>query len=136
MVDLVLHLNWTFRLLGELSYICERIMYCRAELFRFVVRLEIPGFGAARCPFTCSHRYRPEMTTPQPQDQSPIFVQTDAGDRVGLTWDKLDETREIDHVRDSSAGAICSFVGTTRDTFQGSFNHRRAALHVYEATVR
>jgi molybdopterin synthase catalytic subunit len=62
------------------------------------------------------------MSSSDSQKQAPIFLHTDAGDRIGLTWDKLDELKEIDHVRDASAGAICSFVGTTRDTFQGIIN--------------
>jgi molybdopterin synthase catalytic subunit len=40
-------------------------------------------------------------------------------DVVEIKENPLDIMRYIDAVRDSSAGAIATFSGTTRDTFQG-----------------
>jgi hypothetical protein len=51
----------------------------------------------------------------------PATTTTEAGDVVSLTYDRLDEQQLLESVRDSKAGAICSFVGTTRDDFQGSY---------------
>ncbi|CAD6587592.1 MAG: Molybdopterin synthase catalytic subunit [Cyphobasidiales sp. Tagirdzhanova-0007] len=57
------------------------------------------------------------MSSSLPED--PCLRETDAGDVLGLTFKPLDEVGDIDRVRHASAGAICSFVGTTRDTFEG-----------------
>lgn len=51
----------------------------------------------------------------------PHEVRTTEGDRLLLTHDVLDERALIDSVKDPRAGAVCSFVGTTRDTFEGAF---------------
>lgn len=40
-------------------------------------------------------------------------------DHIALTYAVLDEMHEINIARHASAGAICSFIGTTRDNFQG-----------------
>lgn len=45
---------------------------------------------------------------------------TEAGDHVALMMKPIDEYHEIQLARDSAAGAICSFIGTTRDNFQGT----------------
>jgi molybdopterin synthase catalytic subunit len=60
------------------------------------------------------------MSITLPND--PYEATTKAGDHVALTYKPLDEMHEINLARDSAAGAICSFIGTTRDNFQGVHN--------------
>ncbi|PWN45310.1 Molybdopterin biosynthesis MoaE, partial [Ceraceosorus guamensis] len=50
-------------------------------------------------------------------------------DVAELTYDALDESAALRHVRDASAGGTVLFVGTTRDTFQG----KRVLRLEYEA---
>lgn len=50
----------------------------------------------------------------------PFKATTENGDHVALTMKSIDEQHEINLARDSAAGAICSFIGTTRDNFKGS----------------
>lgn len=57
------------------------------------------------------------MALPLPED--PYETTTEAGDHVALTMHSIDEYHQINLARDSAAGAICSFIGTTRDNFQG-----------------
>jgi len=56
--------------------------------------------------------------------QDPYELTTDTGDHVALTMKPLDEYHEIQLARDSAAGAICSFIGTTRDNFQGMLSFK------------
>lgn len=58
------------------------------------------------------------MAVSLPRD--PYEASTDAGDHVALTFKLIDEYHEIQLARDGAAGAICSFIGTTRDNFQGT----------------
>ena len=57
------------------------------------------------------------MSLDLPDD--PYHRTTADGDYVALTYLPLDELHELNRVRDPSAGALCSFIGTTRDTFGG-----------------
>lgn len=50
----------------------------------------------------------------------PFEATTEDGDHVALTMKPIDEPHEINLARDPAAGAICSFIGTTRDNFRGS----------------
>lgn len=43
-------------------------------------------------------------------------------DVVTLTFQNLDLTETTKMVMDNSAGAISTFIGTTRDNFEGIFN--------------
>jgi hypothetical protein len=45
---------------------------------------------------------------------------TDAGDILELTYDTLDSETIIKSVQDNGAGAVAVFIGTTRDTFEGT----------------
>lgn len=68
----------------------------------------------------------PQSDLPDPRNMSldlpedPYYRTTPDGDYVALTYLSLDELHELNRVRDASAGALCSFIGTTRDTFGGS----------------
>jgi Molybdopterin converting factor, large subunit len=46
--------------------------------------------------------------------------------RVDITRDVIDERERIDFCRDSAAGAIAVFLGTTRDTYNGARVHNLA----------
>lgn len=46
---------------------------------------------------------------------------TELGDLLELTYDKLNTEAIIDSVKDDGAGAIATFIGTTRNSFQGKF---------------
>ena len=54
------------------------------------------------------------------QSQQDYGATTINGDHVALTYKPLDEQEHVDRVRDASAGAICTFTGTTRDSFKGT----------------
>lgn len=43
-------------------------------------------------------------------------------DILRLVEERIETTEVIDDVRDNSAGAISTFIGTTRDHFEGSFS--------------
>lgn len=60
------------------------------------------------------------MTSPAlaPSD-CPHEVRTSDGDLILLTHNVLDESALVNSVKDPKAGAVCSFIGTTRDTFEG-----------------
>ena len=51
--------------------------------------------------------------------------------RVDITRDVIDERERIDFCRDSAAGAIAVFLGTTRDTYNGA-RVRNLAYECYE----
>ena len=58
-----------------------------------------------------------DSTLPLPED--PYTRINESGDIVGLTYKPLTELGDVNSVRSPSAGAICSFFGTTRDNFEG-----------------
>ena len=58
----------------------------------------------------------------------PLMGTTADGDVVGLTSHTLDELKYISYVRDSAAGAISVFVGTTRDSFEGRWSCMMGAI--------
>ena len=43
------------------------------------------------------------------------------GDTFELTYERLDTEAIVKTVRDDGAGAIATFIGTTRNTFQGQY---------------
>lgn len=50
----------------------------------------------------------------------PHEARTADGDLLLLTHAVLDEAALVNAVKDPKAGAVCSFIGTTRDTFEGA----------------
>lgn len=61
------------------------------------------------------------MTTATPsKTEGPHEARTAEGDLLLLTHAVLDERALINSVKDPRAGAVCSFIGTTRDTFEGA----------------
>lgn len=47
------------------------------------------------------------------------FVEPSTGDSFCLTHEPLDVDKIMNSVRDNGAGALVTFVGTTRDNFNG-----------------
>ena len=60
---------------------------------------------------------------------SAVLSYVDGDDQFHLTDEKLDITKAYEGVQTDSAGAISSFIGTTRDNFEG----KRVTSLVYEA---
>lgn len=59
---------------------------------------------------------------PPPAPEPEIYTSTTPeGDVATITSETLDEAAILNSVKDVKAGGICVFVGTTRDTFGGSF---------------
>jgi molybdopterin synthase catalytic subunit len=48
------------------------------------------------------------------------MTESDGRDIAVLTADRIDISAVIDAVRDDGAGAISTFIGTTRNTFEGA----------------
>lgn len=53
---------------------------------------------------------------------------------IELTLERIDEMMVIDRVKDSAAGAVSSFFGTTRDNFQGMLRVPRLNLDTESGT--
>ena len=72
-------------------------------------------------------------TKGDPMSSDGIFTETSADGRIhtGISSAPLDVAKILESVEDPSCGAISSFVGTTRDTFQG----KRVVKLEYEAYI-
>lgn len=57
------------------------------------------------------------MALSLPED--PYLQTNEDDDIVGLTYRPIDELQEVERVKDGTAGAVCTFIGTTRDNFEG-----------------
>ena len=67
------------------------------------------------------------MNPNQHPSASPIrFHDVESGDVCELTYEPIDIELTVDIVRDDTAGAIVTFIGTTRDTFEG----RSCSIHM------
>lgn len=58
-------------------------------------------------------------TSEYPEASVSATQSTELGDTLALTYDKLDTEAIVASVKDDGAGAIATFIGTTRNTFQG-----------------
>jgi hypothetical protein len=68
--------------------------------------------------------HHPMASVERPTASTAVREVTDLRDVLELTYEPLDSQAIIGSVQDDGAGALAVFIGTTRDTFEGTYQRQ------------